>query len=41
MVGGEYLYTYWWRGALIKYENAKLRMKIKLSNWLPGECEFL
>ena len=41
MLGGDYFQTYGWRGALIVYENAKLRMKIKLSNWFPGECDFL
>ena len=25
----------------LEYENAKLRMKVKLRNWFPGECEFL
>ena len=39
--GGDYFKTYGWRVAWLANENAKHRMKIKLSNWFPGECKFL
>ena len=32
--------TYGLRGAKVVYENAKLRMKIKLSNWFLRDFEF-
>ena len=32
--------TYGLRGAKVVYENAKLRMKIKLSNWFLTDFEF-
>ena len=41
MVGGDYFETYGVREAWILYENAKLRMKIKLSIWFIGEYELL
>ena len=41
MVGGECFKTYGWREAQIVYENAKLRMKVKLNNWFIGEFELL
>ena len=41
MLEGDYFSTYSWRGAWLVYKNAKFRIKIKLSNWFPRECEFL
>ena len=32
--------TYGLRGAKVVYENAKLRMEIKLSNWFLTDFEF-